>query len=192
MRITKDPDTRRKEIIDSAMELFKSKGINKVSISEIARSIGVAKGLVYYYFSSKDELIDSVVNEFIKDVDDQLKSIIEKNSDFYQSLKEILNLYFNSIQQHPLIQSYSSGQPEIFSIIRDRLSAIALSHAKDLLARGIKLGIINIQYPEYMLKIIITGLGDLYVEGVTDPVIHAALIEQMLHLEKGVLSGDLE
>lgn len=38
-----------------------------------------------------------------------------------------------------------------------------------------------------MLKVIIGGLGDLYIEGITDPEIHITLIEQLLGLKKGIL-----
>ena len=38
-----------------------------------------------------------------------------------------------------------------------------------------------------MLRIMINGLGDLYVGGITDPAVHVVLIEQMLGMEKGKL-----
>jgi AcrR family transcriptional regulator len=189
MRITKDPEIRKGEIIEAAKVLFESKGIKKTSINEIANRIGVAKGLVYYYFSSKEELIEAVVEDFIEGVDEQLKSIMENdNLDFYLKLRAILDFYFNSIQNHPAISSYSPGNPGMFSLIRDRLSNIALFHAQDLIIIGLKQDIIKIKYPEYMLDVIIRGLGDLYIKGVTDPEIHTILVEQLLGLEEDTLS----
>lgn len=189
MRITKDPEVRRQEIILTAKELFEAQGINKTSMNDIAQKIGIAKGLVYYYFSSKEQLVEAVVELFIEGVEVELIKIVEDEGlDFYSKLSSILYLYFNSIQSHPAISSYSPGNPGVFGLIRDRLSETALLHAKNLFLQGLDLGLIHIEYPEYMLKILIRGLGDLYIEGVTDPQIHIRLIEQILGLEKGKLS----
>lgn len=188
MRITKSPEARKKEIIETAKKLFEKKGIQKTSMSEIAKEIGVAKGLVYYYFSSKAQLVEEVIEDFIKDVDRELFEIIgNDNLDFYSKLKGILNLYFDSIQNRPEIYSFSPENAGIFALIKERLSEIAFTHAKGLLEDGIKSGYIELKYPEYMLKIIISGLGDLYIEGVTDPIIHQRLLEQILNIEEGKL-----
>ena len=84
MRITKEPEIRKKEIIDAARHLFQRKGIAKTSINDIAKSIGVAKGLVYYYFSSKDELVETVLDEFVEDVDRGLKAVSYTHLDVYK------------------------------------------------------------------------------------------------------------
>lgn len=185
MRISKDPDVRRQEIIDSARELFQSKGIKNTSMNDIAENIGVAKGLIYYYFSSKEELLRAVLDELIGDVDKALKDVAKNNLDFFRKLSTILNIYFKSIQTNQAILSYLPGDPEMFSHVRNRLSDLAMFYAKDLIDLGIKLGVLRIKYPDYLLKIIIRGLGDIYIEGVTDPYIHATLIEQILGLEDG-------
>jgi len=188
MRISKDPAVRKQEIIDTAKELFEKQGIKKTSISEIATKSGIAKGLVYYYFSSKEELVENVVEDFIKGVDKELDTIVNNGSlDFYLKLKAILHLYFNSIQVHPAISTYSPDSQEIFNLIKNRLSETAFIHSKDLIRIGMQRGILNVQYPEYMLQIIINGLGDLYIEGITDLNVHRTLIEQLLGLEGGAL-----
>jgi len=79
------------------------------------------------------------------------------------------------------------AHPDLFLLIKDRLSEMANGHAIKLIHEGIDAGILNLKYPEYMVKIIIRGLGDLYIEGVTDPAIHIELVEQLLGLKEGVL-----
>ena len=54
MRISKEPEERKQEILETAMKLFAQNGFEKTSISDIAREIGVAQGLCYRYFPSKD------------------------------------------------------------------------------------------------------------------------------------------
>ncbi len=48
VRISKDPEERKNEIVDAAEELFVTKGYEKTSISDIVKKVGVAQGLFYY------------------------------------------------------------------------------------------------------------------------------------------------
>ena len=49
MRITKEPEERKQEILDTAMRLFYERGYEKTSIADIAKTIGVAQGLCNAY-----------------------------------------------------------------------------------------------------------------------------------------------
>ena len=53
MRISKEPEARKQEILETAMKLFAEKGYEKTSISDIAKEIGVAQGRCYRYFPSR-------------------------------------------------------------------------------------------------------------------------------------------
>lgn len=65
MRMTKDPDERRMEIVDAAEYLFTTKGYTNTTINDILKRVGIAKGTFYYYFQSKEEVMDAVVMRFI-------------------------------------------------------------------------------------------------------------------------------
>jgi len=79
-RITKEPAKRRQEIIDTAIKLFYQKGYEKTSISDIAREIGVAQGLCYRYFSSKEQIFDTAVEEYATlQVDAMCKSMTARS-----------------------------------------------------------------------------------------------------------------
>ena len=56
---------RKREIIDSAAALFDRAGYGNASMDEIAQAVGVAKPTLYHYFSSKDEILQSIHEEFI-------------------------------------------------------------------------------------------------------------------------------
>ena len=45
------------------MRLFAEKGYENTSIEEITATVGVAKGTLYYHFSSKEEIFDFLVTE---------------------------------------------------------------------------------------------------------------------------------
>lgn len=64
MRITKEPEERKQEIFDAALKLFGEKGYEKTTIADIAKAIGVAQGLCYRYFPSKEILFDSAIDQY--------------------------------------------------------------------------------------------------------------------------------
>ena len=86
-RITKLPEERRKEIIDTAIKLFYEKGYEKTTISDIAKEINVAQGLCYRYFPSKEALFDCAIDQYAQSLAD---NIIEFTKDKNLSLKEII------------------------------------------------------------------------------------------------------
>jgi AcrR family transcriptional regulator len=51
----------RQRILDSAIDLFGTRGVDAVSLDEIARDVGVRKQTVLYWFESKDDLVDGVL-----------------------------------------------------------------------------------------------------------------------------------
>ncbi len=58
------PDrTTRERILDAALDLFGRRGVDAVSLDEIARTVGVRKQTVLYWFDSKETLIDGVLDK---------------------------------------------------------------------------------------------------------------------------------
>lgn len=65
MRVTKNPEERRSEILDTSESLFAAKGYMKTTVNDILEAVGIAKGTFYYYFKSKEEVMDAIVMRFI-------------------------------------------------------------------------------------------------------------------------------
>lgn len=61
MRIVKEHEERKNEILDTAEILFEEKGYDKCSVNDILNRIGIAKGTFYHYFKSKEELLDALI-----------------------------------------------------------------------------------------------------------------------------------
>lgn len=64
-RTVKKPDERRSELIACAQKLFYSKGYKSTSVRDIVNEAGVAKGTFYYYFDSKQAVLEALVDELI-------------------------------------------------------------------------------------------------------------------------------
>ena len=76
VRITKDPQVRMTEILDAAEELFYSRGYHETSVSDIVKSIGVAQGTFYYYFKSKEEILEALINRQISKFLFELEKVV--------------------------------------------------------------------------------------------------------------------
>ena len=61
-RPQQDPKIKMDEILDVAEPLFASNGYRKTTISDISKAIGGARGLLYYYFKSKEEILEALIN----------------------------------------------------------------------------------------------------------------------------------
>jgi AcrR family transcriptional regulator len=66
--MTPRPDVsqeRMSQIIEAAMTVFAEKGFNQARMDDIAKESGVSKGLIYWYFKSKDEIITAILDTMI-------------------------------------------------------------------------------------------------------------------------------
>ncbi len=61
MRIVKDAEERRREILDAAERLFTEKGFDRTSISDIQSEVGISRGTLYYHFKSKEEILNELI-----------------------------------------------------------------------------------------------------------------------------------
>jgi AcrR family transcriptional regulator len=53
-------EARRNQLLDVALARFAERGVENVSIKDLAAEVNVAQGLIYYYFQSKDDLLTAV------------------------------------------------------------------------------------------------------------------------------------
>ena len=96
MRIVKDPDTRKEEILSGALRVFAKKGYDKTTISDIAKELGISQGLCYRYYASKEAIYDAALDKYsdiivsanLKRFDSKKKTLKEKIRSFSGSLKE--------------------------------------------------------------------------------------------------------
>ena len=81
--------TKRK-IFEASMKLFAEKGYDATSIEEITATVGVAKGTLYYHFSSKEEIFNFLVEEGIKLLQNSVDIKTAKFLNYIDKLKAII------------------------------------------------------------------------------------------------------
>ena len=67
MRVSKAPEVRRQEILETAMKLFTEKGYEETSMRDIAQACGVVAGLCYRYFDSKQKLFQEATEAYVEE-----------------------------------------------------------------------------------------------------------------------------
>jgi AcrR family transcriptional regulator len=70
------PKKREREIIDAAAEIFHRNGYADTSVQDVAESVGILKGSLYYYIDSKEDLLYRVLLEVHEDAQGILESIL--------------------------------------------------------------------------------------------------------------------
>ena len=75
--------------MQAALELFADKGFHGTSIALIAKRANVSKGLLYNYFSGKDELLSAIVAEALEGMERDYAVILQKDSSAYEKLRDI-------------------------------------------------------------------------------------------------------
>jgi AcrR family transcriptional regulator len=95
----------KERILKSAAEVFAEKGL-KARIEDIAERAGVAKGTIYLYFPSKEELIFSTIEHLINVEREQL-SLALSSSDFISTFKEAILPKF--VRMHTYFKIISSA-----------------------------------------------------------------------------------
>ena len=81
--------TKRK-IFESSMKLFAEKGYDATSIEDITTHVGVAKGTLYYHFTSKEEIFYFLVEEGIKLMQNSIDIKTSKLNNYIDKLKAIV------------------------------------------------------------------------------------------------------
>jgi len=77
-RILKNYHERKDEFLDTAQKLFFSQGYDQTSVDTIIRKMGLSKGTFYYYFESKEDLLDKLTCKMGDKILEEVKKIADR------------------------------------------------------------------------------------------------------------------
>src|SRR5881275_2649544 len=92
---------KRRVILDAAVRVFARQGFHACRVSDIADDAGVAYGLVYHYFSSKDEVLDTLFLERWNVLLDVIRSVDAGDSAAREKLGVIASFIVDSYAHDP-------------------------------------------------------------------------------------------
>jgi len=80
VRTVKEPAERRSEIIDAACRLFLEKGYDNTTMTDVMKRLQIAKGTIYHYFDSKQELLFAVIDRMTEEQLAIQQNLLEKTA----------------------------------------------------------------------------------------------------------------
>ena len=97
--MAKTKEERRNEIIETAGKLFEKKGYEQTQVQDIVNEIGVAKGLFYYYFKSKDEVMEELADRYADATIDAVNKLIDKDISTFDKINCIFQIFIDSAEK---------------------------------------------------------------------------------------------
>jgi AcrR family transcriptional regulator len=136
---------KRERIIVAAARLFGDKGYHDTTTAEIAESAGVAAGTIYIYFSSKEELLVAVFEEFLGKHMDALRDGIASETTPGDKLRRLLSLGLQLMQDHPesaqIFLSQLRQSTQMIRTVAKRSSRAYKDVIEEVVSEGVRSGL---------------------------------------------------
>jgi AcrR family transcriptional regulator len=180
-------------IKDAARRLFSKFGYRKTAVDEIARDAHIAKGTIYNYFSTKDDLIRAVFREEEDKMVSQVREHIGEETEPADKLKKILTEKLGAVEKSPLLaQVLSEKRDHLIAGLDkelERLDHLETDMIEEILREGnsqLSLAESELEEMSRAIQRALRGLELSYLEG------HHDQIEQDADLLLGALFDGLK
>ncbi len=190
---------KRTLILNTMRELFKEGSAGTASVNDIAKRAGIAKGGLYYYFHSKEEVMDALIEEEYKLIIQNCDKIIKSSSlSAIDQLALLLNTYRSSYMD-PSLDEYLH-MPQNAALHQKSLANILYSLSpiiSHIIQLGVSEGTFHCDYPDEYAEIILTVFSFLLDPGIFNwtrkqyqekLVALADILERSLQVPKGSFS----
>ena len=114
----------RLDILQKACQLISREGVSRLTLEAVAKEVGVSKGGLLYYFSSKEELVRGMVNYVTENYNTSIdKKLAEETDTPGQWLRAFVRMSLEDANQHDLLSigllTTMVNNPEILDVWRD-------------------------------------------------------------------------
>ncbi|HOS96242.1 MAG TPA: TetR/AcrR family transcriptional regulator [Deltaproteobacteria bacterium] len=140
-----DKEQKRKDILNAALKLFARFGYQKTTVDDVAAAMGMSKGNIYFYVSSKRDLYEKTVSSALQEWRDAVGAAVARSEDVVEKFSVMARLSFEYLVDHEDLRAVLMKDPSIFSLTprEDRFYEInlgAMQLIKDIIAQGIDEG----------------------------------------------------
>jgi len=94
------------KILDAAMNVFQTKGMDGARMQEIADKAKINKSMLHYYYRSKQKLFEAVFKTAISIMAPKLREIIKKDEPLFDKIRNFTNGYISLISKHAYIPTF--------------------------------------------------------------------------------------
>ncbi len=157
-------EAAKDKILQASLELFGTKGFLSTSIADIVEKAGVSKGLMYHYYSSKEDLLRALLDLLNEEEASTMKDVF--TDDPATTMENMIRVFFQTMrdnfEQWSFIASLSM-QVEKFDFVRD-LTKEKYGHYMTLVENLLtQLGFENPSVEAKLLGAIFDGIGYQYL-----------------------------
>jgi AcrR family transcriptional regulator len=181
--MTKTPTiNRRDHLVDTAIDLFSEQGFASTSIKSIAQAAGVSQGLLYNYFSSKEELLRYIFRQGIEQINEsyeepapgtgsQLQTYLRHTFEMIRRERKFWRLFHTVRMQSGIRELLDAEIRELQGVVVERLQRLLApyvaedSHIEALLLHATIDGIAAHSFltdDNYPLEDVIRSLVEIY------------------------------
>lgn len=143
-------DAKRRTILRQAARMFADKGFHQTTIEQIASALDVTKPTIYYYISSKEDILYKILQTGLKDMDDDLSQTMDENLTAIDRLHQFFKVYTNIILSDfgvcMALMTDRSLRPEYRKKLRTLKKEFEL-RARKIIEDGQKDGTISVENP---------------------------------------------
>ncbi len=141
---------RQLDIIEAAGTLLTRSGVGGLTIKNLAAEMDFSESALYRHFTSKEEIIISMLQYLASDMDARLSSVTEKASDPKTMFRSIFKSQFQFFSRNPhyVVAVFSDGLMDASSRINEKtmqLMEIKGKHLLPIILQGQKMGIFTIE-----------------------------------------------
>ena len=94
-------EEKRRLILDAAVRVFARKGYHTCRVGDIAEEAGVAYGLLYHYFSSKEEVLETVFRETWSELLEAMRGVEESGAPAREQLRQVAAILLRAWRRDP-------------------------------------------------------------------------------------------
>ncbi|MEX2193996.1 MAG: TetR/AcrR family transcriptional regulator [Thermoleophilaceae bacterium] len=159
---------RERELVVATRALFDERGMQDAPIEEIARAVGIARGLVYRQFSSKEELFVLTVTDYLAELGDLLDTAGSSKSDPVRRVELLMEAYAGFCRRYPAFLDCSLSlmhRParELHEIVSESIwlrlgqgMSRCVDHVTRVLRDGNADGTFSVEDPDFLAQVLWT------------------------------------
>ncbi|TQV84023.1 TetR/AcrR family transcriptional regulator [Exilibacterium tricleocarpae] len=107
------PEARKSMILDHAAEIIAAEGVSALSMERLGRAADISKSLVYAYYPSMQELLQSLLRREYKHLRELQTAAAESAETFEQLVRRITHTYLTYIEKRGLILDRLAAEPSV-------------------------------------------------------------------------------
>ena len=188
----KKGEKRKKELLKIAYGMFLTQGYENTRVDEIIEEAQIAKGTYYYYFESKEQMLEEVIDMMIDSETERAKQIIATDIPVPQKIVGILASMKPSEEEQPIKNALFQPENVLMHYkVRQKLINVLTPLLSEVIEGGVNEGIFECENIPERVKMLLIISDSTFNEGTfseKDISVFIDMTEKLLGAENGTMS----